>query len=111
MFRNILSMETLIDNRIFPQEMQEKPKETSNQNKKPKQKKDSNILYIILLLLVILGLVYYIMIYKKDSPVIEESLTYEQEQTLVVEKLQDGVSELTDEERLERVNAFFASQQ
>lgn len=99
-------METLIDNRIFPQEMQEKPKE---QKTKPKKSGLGSNILIALLLLVILGLVYYILVYKNQEPA-PEPLTYDQEQTLVVETLEKSNVEMTPEERQRRINAFFGNE-
>lgn len=99
-------METLIDNRIFPQEMQEKPTEKPTT---PKKSGTGTNILIIILLVVILGLIYYILIYKNRTPV-PEPLSYPEEQALVVETLEESNVEMTPEERQQRINAFFATE-
>jgi cytoskeletal protein RodZ len=99
-------METLIDNRIFPQEMQEKPK---SKDEKPQKKNMSSNILISLLLIVILGLVYYILIYKNRTPK-TIPLTYPQEQALVVETLERTNVQMSPEERQQRINAFFGNE-
>ena len=95
-------METLIDNRIFPKEMRDNKKTI-----KPKKTGKGSNLMITLLLLIILALVYYILVYKNKNT--EQPQTYEEQQTAVVEKLQANSPEMTDQQRIHRVNEFFSN--
>ncbi len=94
-------MDTLIDKREFPKEMQE-------QYKKPEKKAHQSVFLIVLTIIaigVIVFLVYRIFIKKN---IIEEKESYTvKEQVDVINNFNKTNPKLTEQKRQEKINVFF----
>ncbi len=95
-------MDTLIDNRIFPKEMQEQIPE-----KEPKKSSGSFGL-ILLVIIVLAGLGYLGYLLTRQEPQHIEEDTFELQQQVVAE-VEDSAVPLNRDERMERIEAFFGN--